>query len=94
MLYLAIFILASWGLTQILVSSRLLNRVRPDYYFFHCPMCVGFWVGALLYSLYHNVGLEYFDLYSGVFIMGCVSSATSYALCQLFSDEGINFKKN
>ena len=45
------FILTAYGLTQILVYSRLFEKIRPAAYFFNCPMCVGFWVGVVLMIL-------------------------------------------
>ena len=51
-------------------------------------MCMGFWVGAFIYWLFNP-----FDPTYG-FAYGCLSSGTSYALCQIFGDEGINFRTN
>jgi hypothetical protein len=83
------FILCSYGLTQILCYAKILNFVRPSYYFFSCPMCVGFWVGAGLLLLNPFTELFTFDvsLVNG-FLLGCLSSGTSYALCMLISDGG------
>ncbi len=85
------FILASWGLTQILVYGTIFNKIRPKEGFFgelfKCPMCVGFWVGILHW-------LFFFDLDCGILQAGFISSATSYALCMLFTDFGINIKIN
>ena len=83
------FILSSYGLTQILVFSRLLEKIRPSHHFFHCPMCIGFWVGVLLMLLNPFTELFTFDvsLVNGL-LLGGLSSATSYALCMLISDGG------
>jgi len=94
-----IFILASFGLTNILVNSKLLDSIRPKHYFFHCTMCIGFWVGILMYiglwmidnsDFIHNI--EELRFWARAFVMGCISSGTSYALSGIFSDEGINVK--
>ena len=52
------FVLASYGLTQILLYGSILNKIRPhkDWLHgigkvFHCPMCMGFWTGALLFGI-------------------------------------------
>ena len=46
-----VFILCAYGLTQILVFSSIFEPYRPSHHFFHCPMCVGFWVGVLLFGI-------------------------------------------
>jgi hypothetical protein len=85
------FILACWGLTQILVYGTIFNKIRPKEGFFgelfKCPMCVGFWVGILHW-------LFFFEMDCGILQAGFISSATSYMLCMLFTDYGINLKLN
>ena len=83
------FILSAYGITQILVFSKILEPIRPNYYFFHCPMCVGFWVGVLLMLLNPFTELFTFDVtLVNALLLGGLSSATSYALCMLVSDGG------
>ena len=83
------FVLCAYGCTQILVYSKIFDRLRPSYYFFHCPMCVGFWVGAILVLLNPFTELFTFDVsIVNAFLLGCLSSGTSYALCMLISDGG------
>tara|TARA_Y100000592_G_C5479941_1_gene324730 strand:+ start:5885 stop:6229 length:345 start_codon:yes stop_codon:yes gene_type:complete len=87
------FILCSYGLTQILVYSKIFEKIRPRHYFFHCPMCVGFWVGALLVLLNPFTELFTFDVsVVNLFLMGWLSSGTSYALCMLISDGGLQYE--
>ena len=83
------FILISYGLTLILVYGTIFKKIRPKHHFFHCPMCVGFWVGVFLLLLNPFTELFNFDvsLVNG-FLLGCLSSGTSYALCMLVSDGG------
>ena len=52
------FILASYGLTQILVNSKIFDKVRPSRdqwgligYMSNCTMCMGFWVGMFLFFI-------------------------------------------
>ena len=84
------FILASWGLTQILIYWTIFDKVRPKEGFLgellKCPMCTGFWVGILHWF--------FFDLECGILQAGFISSAISYVLCMLFTDFGINIKVN
>lgn len=80
---LVLFTLACYGATQILVYGRVFDRIRPKAHFFHCTMCVGFWVGLF-------VALFFFSI--NPFLGACVSSGTSYALNVLFGDEGLNIK--
>lgn len=93
---LLMFILISFGLTQILVSGAIFNRIRPNKPFFRCPMCIGFWVGVFLFIINGFTSIYSFELtFINGFLLGCLSSGTSYVLCQLFDDNGfkIKFKK-
>ena len=83
------FILCSYGLTQVLCFSKILERLRPPHYFFHCPMCVGFWVGVFLLLLNPFTELFTFDVtVVNALLLGWLSSGTSYVLCMLISDGG------
>ena len=87
------FILTAYGLTQILVYGRILNKIRPSYNFFHCSMCVGWWVGLFLWAINGFTELFTFEYSTAnAFILGCISSGVSYILDVLFDDEGINLK--
>ena len=87
------FILVSYGMTQILVYGSIFNKIRPDSDFFKCSMCMGFWVGIFLWAINNYTELFIFD-YSPVtaFLLGCLSSGTSYVLNMLFGDSGINIR--
>jgi len=87
------FILSCYGLTQILTFSKIFEKLRPTHYFFHCPMCVGFWAGVLLLFLNPFTELFTFDvsLVNGL-LLGSLSSGTSYALCMLISDGGFQYE--
>ena len=84
------FVLAAYGLTQILVYGSIFDRFRPSHRFFHCPMCIGFWSGVLLLILNPFTELFTFEVsLVNAFLLGCLSSGTSYALCMLISDGGL-----
>ena len=88
------FILCAFGMTQIIVYGKLFDPIRPacDKYlgFFHCPMCVGFWVGAFLCGINTYTELFIFEInVTNIFLLGCLSSGTSYILSTLFDDWGI-----
>lgn len=53
-------------------------------------MCLGFWIGLILWALNGYTTLFSFDdsLVTGV-LLGCLSSGTSYVLSMLFDDEGL-----
>ena len=101
---LLLFILIAYGLTQILVYSDMpiIKRLRPDKEsyrgygkVFHCPMCMGFHVGWFLVLLSPWTELFTFDpTLVNAFILGCLSSATSYVLNMVFSDDGIQIRHN
>ena len=87
------FILAAYGLTQVLVYGSIFNKVRPSHHFFHCPMCIGFWSGALLFSI--NTFTELFNFeysFANFFILSWLASGTSYTLCMIFGDKGVKYE--
>jgi hypothetical protein len=87
------FILSAYGLTQILVYGTIFKPIRPSHHFFHCPMCIGFWVGIFLWAMNNYTELFSFDYsFFTALLMGCLSSGTSYILNMVFGDEGINVK--
>tara|TARA_R110000824_G_scaffold49388_3_gene138555 strand:- start:2251 stop:2544 length:294 start_codon:yes stop_codon:yes gene_type:complete len=90
---LLLFVLAAYGLTQIIVYGRIFDKIRPSYHLFHCSMCIGWWVGLFLWAINPYTELFTFD-YSIVtaLVLACISSGTSYVLNMIFSDEGINIK--
>ena len=86
---LLVYVLAAYGLTQILVYSHLFEPIRPSHHFFHCPMCMGFWSGVVLLGLNPFTELFTFDVtVINALVLGWLSSGTSYALCALISDGG------
>lgn len=84
---LLIFILASYGMTMILVYGKIFDIIRPKHHFFKCCLCVGFWVG-IFNSFFINISCD-------MFVAGCISAGTSYLLSRLVNDDGIliNLKK-
>jgi len=98
-MWLLYFILVCFGLTNILVYGSILNCVRPKEglwgELFKCPMCMGFHVGWFVAMLMNLSSL--IDVSTSIvdtFLLACLSSGTSYVLCSLFTDFGINFKIN
>ena len=95
------FILVAYGLTQILVYSDLplLKRLRPPKEacrgygkVFHCPMCIGFHVGWVLMLLSPFTELFNFDVtVANFFLLGWLSSGTSYVFAMIFGDSGIQY---
>lgn len=76
-----VFLLCSSGLTIILTKSKLFEPIRPKHYFFHCPMCMGVWIGMLLFLLSPFTELFTFD-YTILTALCCgwASSVTSWIL--------------
>jgi len=88
------FVLAAYGLTQILAYGTIFNSIRPTEgklgELFHCPMCLGFWVGAFLFGINGHTELFTFEYtFANLFILGWLSSGTSYILNILFCDDGV-----
>ena len=91
MLSLSYFVLCAYGLTSILVYGKIFDRIRPKHCFFHCPACMGFWVGTFLWSVNGFTELFTFDYnFINVLLLGWLSSGTSYILSMLFADNGLN----
>ena len=93
------FVLAAYGLTQILVYGNIFNKVRPTEGWFgellSCPMCTGFWVGVLLFGIngYTELFTYEYNL-TNLLILGWLSSGTSYILNVIFCDNGIQIGDN
>ena len=92
------FILCAYGLTQILVYGSIFNLIRPTTgrlgELFRCPMCMGFWVGLFLWAVSPHTLLFMFDNGPTTgFLLGCLSSGTSYVLNMLFGDKGLNVSR-
>ena len=91
------FILACYGLTQILVYSKIFEKIRPKRdqygligYMANCTMCMGFWVGMFMFFINGFTELFTFELTIGnMFICGWISSGTSYMLSMLINDGGL-----
>tara|TARA_B100001123_G_C15281972_1_gene1014327 strand:+ start:1721 stop:2125 length:405 start_codon:yes stop_codon:yes gene_type:complete len=91
------FILAAYGLTQIIVYGKVFDRFRPTKgklgELFKCPMCMGFHIGWLLMFLSPFTELFSFEVSAAnFFILGGLSSGTSYVLSMLFDDDGLKIK--
>jgi len=88
------FVLCAYGLTQIIVYGKVFNDVRPTKgkagQLFKCPMCMGFHVGWFLMLLSPYTELFSFDVsVFNFFLLGWLSSGTSYILNMVFGDHGI-----
>lgn len=92
------FVLAAYGLTQILVYGSIFKSFRDftlNYTkLLSCPMCTGFWVGVILFFLNPFTELFTFELNLANFLIcGWLSSGTSYILCMVFDDDGIKIMR-
>ena len=88
------FILCCYGLTQLLVYGTIFDKIRPKGKLWHCTMCMGFWVGGLLFLLNRWTSLFTFEYeIFNFFLLGFLSSGTSYILSTIFDDLGIRINK-
>lgn len=91
------FILTAYGLTQILIYGSIFNKIRPSKQWlngfgklFHCPLCLGFWTGVFLFCINKWTELFTFEYkLINAFILGCLTSGTSYLLSVLINDFGL-----
>jgi len=90
---LLIFVLACYGMTMILVYSKIFEKIRIKInslnnnlisYMIKCTMCMGFWVGIINCFL--------IDVSFNWFVAGCISSGTSYLLSRIADDDGLTIK--
>lgn len=97
------FALTGYGLTQLLVYGTIFDKPRnfikskSDFFgeLVSCPMCMGFWVGALLFCLNPFTELFTFELNLVNFLIcGWLGSGASYVMNMVFGDKGINFFHN
>jgi len=93
------FVLAAHGLTQIIVYGSIFNSIRPKAgklgELFQCSMCVGFWSGVFLFGINDFTELFTFEYsVANLFILGCLSSGTSYILNEIFGDCGLKLLIN
>tara|TARA_Y100000310_G_C20139167_1_gene559468 strand:+ start:96 stop:398 length:303 start_codon:yes stop_codon:yes gene_type:complete len=91
------FILSAYGLTQILAYGSIFNSVRPTQgklgELFECSMCMGFWTGALLFCINKYTELFTFEYnVANLFLLGFLSSGTSYVLDKVIDDCGIRIE--
>jgi len=98
MISLLYFILTAYGLTQILVYGSIFDKIRPTKGWlgklFSCTMCMGFWVGAFLFGINGYTELFTFEYtIANLFILGWLSSGTSYVFSMLISDDGIQISR-
>lgn len=80
------FMLASYGMTMIIVYGKIFDKIRPDWHIFKCTMCTGWWVGLITWFFIYPP----FGLLAAPFI----SSGASYLLSKIVNDEGIVVKIN
>ena len=91
------FILASYGMTFIIVYGKIFEDIRPKKdctkkwnALWHCPLCVGFHVGWILMILSPFTELFSFDISLGNgFVLSCISAGTSYLISVLVDDFGL-----
>ena len=93
-----LFILACYGLTQILCYGKIFDKWRPKSgklgELFSCSMCMGFWSGIFFGVIDHFTRLLSLSTnIVDIFILACISSGTSYILDKIVGDDGIRLEK-
>lgn len=102
------FILVCYGCTNILAYGKIFNKIRPKHDFFHCPMCLGLWVGVffsffmpLPFTIDTPQWIKDYTSISSIMVdaiqmlaCGCLSSGTSYCLAMMINDGGIRNEKS
>lgn len=95
------FILCAYGITSVIVYSHIFKFIRREVScwsdwlceLLHCPMCTGFWVGILLCGINSHTELFTFEhTLVNYLLLGSLSSGTSYILCSLIDDNGLQIR--
>lgn len=88
------YMIASAGITNIVVYGSIFDRVRPKKRLlgklFHCPMCLGTWVGFALCAF--AGWTEMFNIEPTLMnyaLCGAISSFSAYAFAMVVDDEGL-----
>lgn len=90
-------------MTQIIVYGSIFKNFRPAKEslggmgeLFHCPMCMGFWVGLFVWMLSPYAPELFMFQQNGItgFLLACLSSGTSYIINVLMCDNGIQISIN
>lgn len=90
---LIVFVLVSAGFSQVVVGSKILDKIRPKWYLFRCIECFSFWGGLLVFLGFWFSGIKLFpNLWIGLPAFGFLSSCTNYAIYMLTDDEGFKIK--
>ena len=87
------FVLASYGLTLILLYGSIFNSIRPKNgkagELFKCPLCMGFWTGIFILFISQWSELFTYEVsWANALILGWLSSGTSYFLDMIVDDHG------
>jgi hypothetical protein len=93
------YMIASAGITNIVVYGSIFDRIRPKKRLlgklFHCPMCLGTWVGFALCGL--AGWTEMFNIEPTLMnyaLCGGISSLAAYTYAMIISDEGLNINSS
>ena len=94
---LVLFILCAYGMTYILLYGSIFNSLRPEEghlgVLFKCSLCMGFWVGAFLWSINPFTELFTYDYnLINALLLGSLSAGTSYFLSTILDDFGLKFR--
>jgi hypothetical protein len=93
MLNLLILILASVGMTLIVVFGKIFDGIRPQIPPWNCTLCMGFYCGIIVNFLLFCIGMSLFsNVIIGCTIAGFISSLMSWVVSSLVDDGGIAIK--
>lgn len=82
------------GAVDISTTGKIFDSIRPKCHFFHCPQCIGFHVGWIMFLAFWYSGIRLFpNIYLGLPLYGFLSSFTSNFFVNLFDDEGIRINR-
>ena len=93
MINLLYFLLASSGLTQIVLYGKIFDKIRPNWHWLKCSMCFGWTAGVVVNILMGIIWINILPInIVGLFLAGFISSRVSYITDRLVDDDGINIK--
>lgn len=94
-----LWLAASWGLTSIIVQSRIISQIRDWFiinypmigYILECYQCMGFWIGGALSTQMglSTLGILSFTIFTpaitGFIFWGVISSGVLFIIRNLIS---------
>jgi hypothetical protein len=93
MLNLLILLLASVGMTLIVVFGKIFDSIRPQTPPWNCTLCMGFYCGIIVNFMLYYMDMSLFpSVIFGCTLAGFISSLMSWVVSSIIDDSGLAIK--